>query len=62
MKKWIKKGLIFGLFMFVFMALLMLLIQGSEIILRKVLISLVIWLIGGIAYGFLMKGGLKEKL
>lgn len=61
MKKWVKQGLIWGLLMFVFMAFVLPLIKGSEIILSKVLISFVIWTIAGIAYGYLMRSKIKEE-
>jgi hypothetical protein len=66
-RPWIKQGISFGLFMYVFMSILFPLITKDEITLRNLLISLPIWIVGGLIYGYLMKRyqyipkGLKKK-
>ena len=54
-RPWIKQGISFGLFMYVFMSILFPLITKDEITLRNLLISLPIWIVGGLIYGYLMK-------
>ncbi|OBX22841.1 MULTISPECIES: hypothetical protein [Bizionia] len=52
---WIKQGLSWGLFMFVFMTFILHLIQGEKITLWSVLIGVPIWTIGGMGFGYTMK-------
>jgi hypothetical protein len=52
---WIRQGLYWGLFMFVFFNVLFPLINGESLILRKVLFGIPICTIGGLAFGYTMK-------
>ena len=54
-KAWLKRGLLFGFFMFVIMGLIFPLIYGSKITLPNVLIAIPLWTIAGIAWGATMK-------
>lgn len=60
MKKWQKVGLSWALWMFIFMTFIWPLIDGEEITLKKTLIGVPIWVIGGLAFGWTMKKNLKE--
>lgn len=60
MKKWQKVGISWALWMFVIMTFVWPLIDGEEITLKKILIGIPIWLIGGLAFGWTMKKNLKE--
>ncbi|MCX8020478.1 MAG: hypothetical protein N2747_08305 [Chitinophagaceae bacterium] len=62
---WVKQGLLFGLYMYVFMILIFPLIEGEEITLRKILLGIPLWTIGGLIFGYLMKlisGKSKSKI
>lgn len=52
---WIRKGLFWGVFMYVFMTFMIPLIYGEGITLRKALIGIPFWTIGGLGYGYTMK-------
>ncbi len=52
---WVRQGLYWGLFMYVFMALMFPLIDGEGITLKKALIGIPIWTIGGLGFGYIMK-------
>jgi len=54
-RKWLVPGLLFGLFMFIAMEVLYPLIGGYEITQKALLISIPIWLIGGLGWGYTMK-------
>ena len=53
--RWLREGLVFGLFMFVFMQILFPLIDGREITQRGLLIGIPIWIVGGLLFGVAMK-------
>ena len=59
---WLKQGLSFGLFMFVFMNLITPLIDETPFSWKKVLISIPIWLIAGLGFGYFMKLFLGKKI
>ncbi|WP_121665297.1 hypothetical protein [Mesonia aquimarina] len=61
-KGWIKQGLMWGAFMFVFMTFIFPLINGSEITWLSVLIAIPIWIIGGLAFGFWTKKILGKRI
>jgi hypothetical protein len=52
---WVRQGLFWGLFMYVFTTLMFPLIDGEGITLRKTLIGIPIWTIGGLVFGYTMK-------
>ena len=55
MKNWIVQGLFFGLFMFVFMTIFESLFMSDSFSAKKTLISLPVWIIAGLVYGFILK-------
>ena len=58
---WIKEGVSWGFIMYVFMIILFPLINSEEITLKKLMIGIPIWLIGGLCYGYFMKLILGKK-
>lgn len=52
--QWWLEGLIWGLFMFVIMAIIFPLIKGDGITKKNILISIPLWTIGGLLYGFIV--------
>lgn len=54
-KKWIKHGLLWGLFMYVCMVFLFPYFEGEEITQRSILLSIPIWTLSGLGYGYMMK-------
>lgn len=54
-RRWLISGLLFGLFMFIMMAIIYPLVTHQEITLRSLLISVPLWLIGGLGWGYTMK-------
>ncbi len=52
---WIKKGLYWSLFMFVFMTFLYPIIKGESITLKHAHIDIPVWIIGGLLFGYIMK-------
>lgn len=52
---WIQQGLVFGMLLYVIMVLLFPLITGEGWTTRGILIGIPVWLIGGLAYGYMMK-------
>ncbi|WP_274475683.1 hypothetical protein [Mangrovimonas aestuarii] len=54
-KGWIKVGLSWGLFMYVFMTFLFPLFQEQPITWKSVLISIPLWAISGLGFGYFMK-------
>ena len=49
---WIKIGLFWGVFMYIFTVVLLPLILREEITTRKMLINIPIWVIAGLIFGF----------
>ena len=54
-KSWIVQGIFFGLFMFVFMTLFNGFFLEVGFQAKKLLLSLPIWLVGGLLYGYILK-------
>lgn len=54
-KGWIKVGLSWGLFMFVLMTFFFPLIDSDPITAKKILISIPVWTLGGLSFGYAMK-------
>jgi hypothetical protein len=52
---WVRQGLFWGAFMYVFMTFMFSLIDGEGITLRMALIGIPIWTIGGLGFGYTMK-------
>jgi hypothetical protein len=53
--KYLLSGLLFGLFMYVFMTVLFPLIDGTGITQKGLLIGIPVWAIAGLVFGFIMK-------
>ena len=58
---WLKQGLSFGFFMYVFMTILFPIILKEEITSEDLLIGIPIWLIGGLGFGYTMKLFMNKK-
>jgi hypothetical protein len=54
-KKWIKTGLSWGGFMFIVMSILFPYFENQEITIKNILVGLVLWTLGGFAFGYTMK-------
>lgn len=54
-KGWIKVGLGWGAFMFVFMVFVFPWFSGEEITMAKILIGIPVWTLGGLGFGYSMK-------
>ncbi len=54
-KNWIKTGLSWGAFMFIFMEIGFRSFQGKEITGRSLLVGIVLWTISGLIFGYVMK-------
>ncbi len=52
---WVRHGLTWGLFMYIFMTVIFQLIDGRGITLSKALIEFPLWTISGLGYGYTMK-------
>jgi hypothetical protein len=53
--KWLLAGLLFGLLMYIFMAILFPLIKGETLTQKGLLIGIPVWVIAGLLFGFTMK-------
>lgn len=49
---WILRGLLWGIFMFLVMAIASPIAEGLQLECRMVLIKLILWLVMGLAYGY----------
>lgn len=49
---WILKGLIFGFFMFLIMAIATPIAEGAQLQTEKLIVKLILWLLMGLAYGY----------
>ncbi|RKD87934.1 hypothetical protein [Mangrovibacterium diazotrophicum] len=58
---WIKFGLGWGIFMFLFTTLVLPLIEHETITLRRILIAIPIWLLGGLNLGYLLRKKINKK-
>ena len=63
LRNWVVLGLVWGIFMFLFMGIAVPMAENDTIVFPGVLIKLVVWLISGLGYGYFMYrwGGLKKK-
>ncbi len=52
---WVKQGLFLGLIMYLLTTFMFPLITGQKITLGKVLIGILIWTIGGLGFGYILK-------
>lgn len=62
MKRWMKVGLSWGLFMFFLMTFVWPLIDGKEITIKSILIGFVLWIVGGVIFGRTMKSRLEKDI
>lgn len=60
-KAWIKTGLGWGAFMFVAMTFVFPYFDGQDITRKMIISSLIIWTVGGLAFGYIMKLFLNAK-
>ena len=60
-KNWLKSGLFFGLFMYVMMTFIFPLIEQESINIKQILISIPLWLIAGLGWGYTMKIWVNKK-
>jgi len=61
-ENWIGNGIAWGLFMFVLLGLLYPYLAGDVITAELIFINLVLWLVGGLLFGFVMKQLVKKKV
>lgn len=61
MKKWVKTGLGWGFTMFLVMVIFFPWYDREEITLKRILVGIFIWGIGGLLFGLSMKSRLEEK-
>lgn len=54
-KYWVIEGLVWGAFMFLMMGILFPLAQKEPLTTKRVLLSLLWWLMGGLIYGYIAK-------
>jgi len=54
MKKWVKVGLSWGIWMFIMMTFFWPLIDGKEITLKLIIVKFIFWIIGGLAFGYIV--------
>ncbi len=60
-KSWLKRGLFFGLFMYIGMVIIFPLIRQEEITIGRLLIGIPIFLLGGLVFGYMMKIRMNKK-
>jgi len=60
-KNWLKSGLFFGLFMFVFSIVVNPLISNVQITQKMILLNILIWTVGGLGFGYIMKIWMNKK-
>lgn len=60
-RHWFIEGMLFGILMFLFMEVLFPLIEGEEITLKKGLLRILIWLAGGMLFGYINKSYITYK-
>ena len=54
-KKWILHGLFWGIFMFIMMGIAVPFAEDQPLMFKSLALKFVFWLIGGLAYGFVMQ-------
>jgi len=59
--KWLRAGLGWGLFMYIFMTILFPLMKGETITQKGLLIGIPLWTIGGLVFGYTMKRFTNKK-
>lgn len=59
---WIKLGSFWGGFMYIFMIIVNPLIDGDEKTLKRILVGIPIWIIGGLGFGYMMKYLMGKKV
>lgn len=52
---WIKRGLIWGVFMFLIVALILPYYSQQEISKTTLVLRLILWIVGGLIFGYLME-------
>jgi len=60
-KGWIREGLSWGLFMFILTAIIFPLVDGTDIRPIRVLLAVPLWVVGGLVFGFVVKGTMSKK-
>ncbi|MCO6146762.1 hypothetical protein [Flavobacterium sp. NRK1] len=55
MKSWVKFGLFWGVFMALFINVVFPLFDGTEIIPMKLLVSIPVWLVFGLIFGYVSR-------
>ncbi|MGY8909234.1 MAG: hypothetical protein ACKVIG_05135 [Flavobacteriales bacterium] len=60
MKKWIKVGLGWGIWMFVITVFIFPYFGREEITIRSILLGIIIWPLAGLLFGFTMKKNFKD--
>ncbi len=58
---WFISGLVFGMVMFLLMEIITPLTEGLDITSRRILISIPIWLLGGLLWGYVMHKWMNKK-
>lgn len=61
LKKWQKLGLIWALWMFIIMTFVFPFFSGENITLKKTLIGIPIWFIGGLVFGYSQRKNFEKK-
>lgn len=61
-KRWVAIGLSWGLFMFIFTTFIMPWLRDEAITTTEILISIPIWTLGGLAFGYTMKKMMVKKV
>lgn len=59
-KKWIKVGLAWGLWMFVIMSFIFPYFNKEDITIKSILLGLIIWSLAGLVFGYTMKKKFKD--
>ena len=49
---WIVRGLIWGSFMFLTLAIVIPLVEGAQLVVSAIILKLAVWLVMGLAYGY----------
>ena len=60
MKKWVKVGLVWALFMFVLMVFVIPYFNNEEITKNGILSGVIIWTLAGLVFGFVMRKRYKD--
>ena len=60
MKSWMKFGLIWGVVMFIILNIIFPLIDGEELVIKKLLLFFPLWLVFGIIFGYISQSRKKK--